>query len=392
MNQPVLMCRACGFMSSCASVGDCCPSDRTLLLPRATLEASARDPWMGRTLGGRYVVLGGPIGAEAVAVYEGFDLRERGVVSIKLVAASASEGGERVDRLAREARVLRRMAHPTLPRVRETGRAADGLTWMVLEPLAGVSLARLIAERRVSPNRAINITLRILAALDRLHAAGLVHGDLFPWAVLVVPGGLRSNDEIKLLDCGAAATPEEAVTSADRGHGPGYRAPEQFSGGAPGPASDLYATGLLLYEMLSGQPPFESGLSFERMLHHCRLPVPRLTLAAEFEPLAEVVYQALDKSPTRRWREARRMAAALKAAFVGREGERIAQTSMPPVAAPESGELKPPLWVMAPEPRDTKPRSLVPAPAPTDSKPPRRRVGVRSGFSLVAVMLGVWAR
>ncbi|MEZ4433184.1 MAG: serine/threonine-protein kinase [bacterium] len=358
MSQPILICRACDFMSSCALLGDQCPSDHSLLLPRATLDAAARDPFVGRVLGRRYLLLEAPDPDGAVPLYRGFDLTAREPVSVKLLRVDGAAGAER---FAREGRALRRVAHPTLPRVRAMGTEPGGLAWMAFEAIAGQPLRRVIAEQRISPNRAINITLRILAALDRLHAAGLVHGDLCPGAVWVVPGGLRNNDEIKLVDCGAAAPPEEAITSADSGLGPGYRAPEQFTGGAPGLASDLYATGLLLYEMLTGHPPFEGGLSFERMLHHCRLPVPPLELAPEFARLEEVVYQALDKSPAARWRQARSMALALKAAFVTRGGERVAQTSAPPVAAP----------------------------APTDSQPPRRPPRLsKTALSLVAAALG----
>lgn len=359
MSQPVLICRSCDFMSSCGRLGDHCPGDHTLMLPRATLDAAALDPLVGRVFDRRYLLLEAPAADAAVPLYPAFDLTTREPVSLKLLRADAPPGG--VERFAREARALRRTVHPTLPRIHATGTTPDGLSWMALEPLAGLPLTRLIAGQRISPNRAINITLRILAALDRLHAAGLVHGDLCPGAVWVVPGGLRHNDEIKLIDCGAAAPPEEATPSADCGLGPGYRAPEQFTGGAPGLTSDLYATGLLLYEMLAGHPPFESGLSFERMLHHCRLPVPPLDLAPEFARLEDVVSQALDKSPARRWRQARSMALALKAAFVTRDGERVAQTSAPP----------------------------VPAPSPTDSRPPRRLPRLsKSALSLVAATSG----
>lgn len=331
--ESVLMCSACGFMSSCGRMGEQCPSDETVLLPRATLEGRRRDENLGRTLAGRFVVMSPPVDA-GMPVYGAFDLREEAPVSIKLVSASDPDAGSRVARLVREARALRRMAHPTLPRVRATGCTPDGVTWMALEPLEGISLRRLIeGERRLSPNRAINITLRVLAALDRLHVAGLVHGALEPASVLVVPGGLRSNDEIKLLDCGAAAVPGEGAPSADSGVGPGYRAPEQFTGRTE-PLSDIYAAGLLLYEMLAGRPPFEVGLSFERMLHHCRLRVPPLGLPSEFATLEGVVYRALDKDPARRWRKARAMAVALKAAFVTRDGERLAPSSAPPAAAP----------------------------------------------------------
>lgn len=336
--ESVLMCSACGFMSSCGQMGEQCPSDGTVLLPRATLDGRREDGNLGRTLAGRFVVLSPPAEA-AVAVYGAYDLSEGAPVSIKLVPPMVSDALPRVHRLVREARALKRMAHPTLPRVRATGRTPDGVTWMALEALEGISLRRLIdTEGQIGPNRAINITLRVLAALDRLHAAGLVHGALEPASVLVVPGGLRGNDEIKLLDCGAAAVPGEGAPSADCGVGPGYRAPEQFTGRTE-PISDIYAAGLLLYEMLAGRPPFEVGLSFERMLHHCRLRVPPLGLPSAFATLEEVVYRALDKDPARRWRQARAMAVALKAAFVTRDGERLsASTAPPPVAPPKPAE------------------------------------------------------
>lgn len=336
----VLICQCCGFATTCRDLGDRCPTDDTLLLPRQTLAESRRDPSVGRVLAGRFLVLGGQVRHDEVTVYRGRDLATGQPVSIKTVPPYAVGAEERIERLAAESRLLRRLRHATLPSFVAGGRESDGLVWSVCEGLRGVSLRALLTERGpLPPNRAINIALRILAALDRLHAQGRVHGHLTPESILITPRGLRGNDEIRLLDVGSTLEAGQRRAPCPRGEGLRYRAPERLLGGVVDPTTDVYTVGALVYEMLTGNRPFGSTAPFERIRPGRERP-PKLLLAPEFVTLAGVVERALEPSSTRRWRRARAMAIALKAAFVTRHGERPVPTSAPPAARPvQSGPL-----------------------------------------------------
>lgn len=334
MDAEVIICRRCGFASSCRRIGDLCPSDDTLLLPRQTLVEHKRDPAVGRLLAGRFLILGAMVRHDEVTLYRGRDLVIDAPVAIKTVAPYAVGAPARIERLSRESRVLRRIEHATLPRFIAGGREDDGLVWVVQDALRGVSLRALLTEKgRLSPNRAINIALRVLAALDRLHAAGLSHADLRPENILITPRGLRGNDEIKLIDCGTARPAGQGGQTRFDGLGACYRAPEQLTGQPVDATTDIYGLGAILFEMLAGRPPFDGPTPFEQMRGHCRTAVPSLGLEPAFGPLEGVVYRALEKAPARRWRSARGMAIALKAAFVTRDGgERLVPSSAPPAA------------------------------------------------------------
>lgn len=336
----VLICRHCGFATTCRSLGARCPTDSGLLLPRQTLGESERDPSVGRVLAGRFLVLGGQVRHEAVTIYRGVDLATGQRVSVKTVPPYAVGAEDRIARLTAESRLLRRLSHATLPAFVAGGRTNDGLVWVVYGGMRGVSLRALLNERgRLPPNRAINIALRILAALDRLHALGRVHSDLRPENILVTPRGLRGNDEIRLLDLGSATARGFARPLDAHDGGRGYRAPEQLGGEPVQVTTDVHAVGVLLHEMLAGRAPFGDTAPFETVKRGER-PPPKLALEGEFVTLAGVVERALQADPHRRWQRARAMAIALKAAFVTRDGERPVQSSAPPpVAAVESGPL-----------------------------------------------------
>lgn len=338
MSNRVLICRRCGFATSCRDLGDRCPTDGALLLPRQSLVEGRRDPAVGRLLAGRFLTLGGLVRHDVVTVYRGRDLVTDEPVCIKTVPPYAVGAPERVTRLTAESRLLRQLQHATLPRFVAGGREADGLVWTIQGGLRGVSLRALLTERGpLPPNRAINITLRVLAALDRLHGFGRVHGDLQPESILITPRGLRGNDEIRLLDVGSTALAgvERAARSTDEGLR--YRAPELLAGQPAEVTADVYTAGALLFEMLTGRPPFGRRSAFEPVEAQRRGPVPSIGLPPEYRTLEGVVRRALEEAPERRWRQARAMAIALKAAFVTRGDERpVKSSSPPPIPPPEA--------------------------------------------------------
>lgn len=346
MSNDVLICRQCGFATTCRVLGDRCPTDDELLLPRQVLVESRRDPTVGRLLAGRFLTMGGLVRHDAVTVYRGRDLVTDEPVSIKTVAPYAVGGSGRVARLTAESRLLRQIRHTTVPDFVGGGRESDGLVWAVLEGMRGVSLRALLTERGpLPPNRAINITLRVLAALDRLHGAGRVHADLCPDTILITPRGLRGNDEIKLLDLGATTPlglPHQLDPVDDAAR---YRAPELLTDAPVEVTADVYTVGILLFEMLTGRSPFGGRTGFDRARAQLLAPALSMQLDPEFATLEGVVRQALEMTPRRRWRDARAMAIALKAAFVTRPGEHPVKSTAPPPFLPAGLRPEPPAWL-----------------------------------------------
>lgn len=337
MSQTALICQRCGFATSCRQLGDRCPTDGALLLPGQTLAESRRDPAVGRLMAGRFLIMGAMVRHDPVTVYRGRDLVTDEHVCIKTVAPYAVGAAERIEALTAESRILRQLSHATVPRFVASGRETDGRVWIILEGLRGVSLRALLTERGpLNPNRAINIALRVLAAVDRLHRIGRVHGGLRPENILITPRGLRGNDEIKLLDCGSTSPTGLGHAPRLADDGARYRAPEQLTGHPVEAAADLYTVGALLFEMLVGKPPFAGRTSFEQTRGHCRSPAPPLHLGTDHVALERVVARALEKGPDHRWGDARAMAAALKAAFVDGCGARPIQSSAPPAVRPEA--------------------------------------------------------
>lgn len=247
-------------------------------------------------------------------------------------------GGDPVllERLKREARVLARLSHPNIVTVHGAGVAA-GTPYLAMELVEGEGLADRISSLDLRDK--ILLLEKITRAVDYAHARGVIHRDLKPQNILVRPNG-----EPVLMDLGLARSIEEtgALTLPGGVLGtPRYMAPEQVDSRreAVGPATDIYSLGVILYEMLTGRPPFDGGTFAEiaaRVSHE--EPVPPRARAENVPPdLEAVCLKALDKDPRRRyefagdfgedlrrWREGRTLAARPAGVFrrLGRRLER----------------------------------------------------------------------
>jgi eukaryotic-like serine/threonine-protein kinase len=201
-------------------------------------------------------------------VYEAWDGRLGRAVAIKTILAKDGRE-EALKRLWQEARSLARVSHPNVCQLFEAYE--DGATlFLVLELLEGQSLAARLVAGPVDVAETSHIVGQILAALDALHAHGIVHRDLKPSNVFLTPHG------VKLLDFGLALSTRSSPAAGDDGGAtltaitrpgvilgtPHYMSPEQAAGEAAGPASDIFAAGSILYEMLSGSRPFEGKRSW----------------------------------------------------------------------------------------------------------------------------------
>jgi eukaryotic-like serine/threonine-protein kinase len=215
-------------------------------------------------------------------------------------------------RLLREARAAARLHHPNVVAIYDTGEH-DGQPFIVMELVRGHTLAdELRARGRLDLEEAVGITLGILDGLAVAHTAGIVHRDVKPGNVLLPDAG-----GVKLSDFGIAKAYEDAaagLTATGTVLGtPNYLAPELITGGTAGPGSDVYGVGCVLFELLTGRPPYSGESSVSIAYAHVHQPVPDVTDLRPEVPadLATVVATAMAKDPAARYPDAAAMRAAL---------------------------------------------------------------------------------
>jgi tRNA A-37 threonylcarbamoyl transferase component Bud32 len=216
---------------------------------------SAADP--RTTIAGRYNVdlTTPPREAGIAATYLGRDLRTRDPVEVKTLRLEYRSDPEMRARFRREARLLQFLSHPNVIRAL-TYTEERGAPWLVLEHVRGRTLREEFAGRGpLSPDEVVPILQGLAAALDHLHARGLIHLDVRPDHVVISPDG-----EVKLVDFGVAQAASSVPETVDRGAASAaYLAPEQVAGEPVSAATDVYALGCIVYELLSGEPAFPAG-------------------------------------------------------------------------------------------------------------------------------------
>ncbi|TXK19959.1 Stk1 family PASTA domain-containing Ser/Thr kinase [Homoserinibacter sp. GY 40078] len=283
-------------------------------------------------LAGRYEI-GALLGRGGMAeVHEGLDTRLNRRVAIKLLRPSLATDPSFRTRFRQEAQAAARMAHPTIVRVfdagEETIRTADGhevqLPFIVMERIEGTLLSDLIAEGPVPSDEAARIATGILTALEYSHRAGVVHRDIKPGNVMITPNG-----QVKVMDFGIARAVSEssanvAQTSAVLGTA-SYFSPEQARGEAVDARTDLYSTGVVLYEMLTGRAPFRADTPVAIAYQHVsELPTPPNAITPAVSPaMSAVVLHALAKDRFERFQSAAEFKADLEIAAGGKVPDRV---------------------------------------------------------------------
>lgn len=275
----------------------------------------------------------------AAIVYRARDTRLDRVVALKVLRETFGVDAEFQRRFQREARAAASLNHPNIVDVYDYGES--GRTYYIaMEYVGGGNLKdRIRADGRIPAGRARDIAQQVLSALEAAHARGLVHRDVKPQNVLLDADGVA-----KLTDFGIAHAPDAAETT-QVGTTVGtaaYIAPEQATGGVVGPPTDVYGVGILLYEMLTGKPPFEGGTPFEVAYRQVNEAVPPPSRIAPSVPrdLEAVVLRALEKDPLSRFATAQEMASALAGGFAvdvdstqRMQTVRMARVAAPPRAA-----------------------------------------------------------
>ena len=245
----------------------------------------------------------------SATVFHADDLRLRRPVALKLLHPGLADDRVAVERFQREAWIARRLRHENITSVRGCG-VADGTHYIAMDVAPGRSLRSLLRDEPApEPATAIAVVLQILEAVRFMHGHGIVHRDLKPDNVVV-----DSRSRIKVVDFGVAIDTRSSTTTAGSMLGTvHYMSPEIVTGGAATAASDLYSVGVILYELLVGRRPFEAELAVAVAMAHVEThPEPPRRLNGAVTPALEaVVMRALEKSPSRRFRDARAFTWAL---------------------------------------------------------------------------------
>ncbi len=242
------------------------------------------------------------------SIFRGVDLRTGRKVAIKVPHPEVESDPALFDRFRREEEIGKTMDHPGVVKVFADDDRSQ--VYMVMEWAEGQLLRKILDAHKPLPrDRAFKITLRILDALEYIHNHGVVHRDLKPENVMV-----DNDDNIKLIDFGIAGHARArrltfAKLSQTMGT-PDYISPEQVKGKRGDGRSDLYAVGVMLYEMLTGKVPFTGANPFvimnDRLLNN---PVPPREIDPSISPqLQEIIYRALERDPKNRYQTAREFA------------------------------------------------------------------------------------
>jgi Tol biopolymer transport system component len=261
-----------------------------------------------------------PLGAGGMGeVYRAKDPRLGRDVAIKVLPASFSKNPDRLKRFEQEARAAGVLNHPNLTIVYDIGQH-DGAPYVVQELLEGNTLREELTGRRFAPRKAIDYAIQIAHGLAAAHDRGIVHRDLKPENLFVTRDG-----RIKILDFGLAKltqTDDTRVSSLPTATEPGvvmgtlgYMSPEQVKAETVDPRSDIFALGVILYEMLSGHRPFKGDSAGETMAAILKEDPPDLSVTNQnvSPALERLVRHCLEKNPERRFQSARDLAYDLEA-------------------------------------------------------------------------------
>lgn len=377
------------------------PPFKARTLESLDMDTPTIDPLLGRVVDGRYLIERRVAKGGMATVYQALDQRLERPVAIKIMHAHLAEDEEFTRRFIQEARQAARLAHPNIVNVFDQGQ--DGLlTFIVMEYLPGITLRELLKDfGALTPAQTLDIVTAVLQGLDAAHSAGIVHRDLKPENVLLADDG-----RIKIADFGLAraATHNTATSQALLGT-IAYLSPELISRGVADVRSDMYALGIMIFEMLTGEQPYQGDQAVTIAYQHANDVVPAPSsknweIPAQFD---DIVEWCTKRSPDERPPHARALlehvrdiARMLGPASLEEATQAINQTvamtqRMSPVDLQETEVLSP---------RDTLLANLAPPEFPESAdddrpvrqKPPRQkkqnsRVGIWAGVIAVVALI-----
>jgi serine/threonine-protein kinase len=262
------------------------------------VDTTLHDPMVGRVLDGRYRVEQRIAAGGMATVYRGLDTRLDRTVALKVMHPGLAGDPGFAARFIREAKAVARLNHPNVVNVFDQGEDG-GSVFLAMEYVPGLTLRDLLHERgALSPRTALDILEPVLAALGAAHRSGLVHRDVKPENVLLTDGGL-----VKVADFGLArAIAADTATTGQVLGTVSYLAPEQVEQGAADPRSDVYAAGVVLYEMLTGTKPYTGDTPMQVIFRHLNedVPPPSRTVPGLAPELDAITAAATSRTPAHR--------------------------------------------------------------------------------------------
>jgi serine/threonine protein kinase len=363
-----------------------CPIDGGAVVDRVDTE---EDPYLGRTIDGRYLVhrrIGrGGMGVVYEAAHIGLDKR----IALKFLRDTANDP-DALARFRREARIASKIDHENVVNILDVGRDDRGVDYLAMELVDGQDLQQVLAREGAMPApRAVSVVRQILRGLTAIHEVGIIHRDLKPSNVIVVDG--RDGETAKIMDFGisksmTAVTTDNITETGNVIGTPQYMSPEQLLGDPIDPRSDLFAVGLILYALLAGEPPFQGSTMSRLAAMHASQDVPSLTTYRSDLPaeLVAAVARAVarrreDRYPTAEAFE-RALAAIDLASGAADQGERwmLRTANATPARDPREAATK----------LDKPPSVAPPADRPITPAPQRSS---RARWVAVAVLVAVAA-
>jgi hypothetical protein len=306
------------------------------------LSTTNEDKFVGKSLPGGYHILDLISVGGMGRVYRAQQSALGRTVAVKIIHPHLLSDENSALRFMTEARAASQLNHPNSVAVFDFGRTDDGQPYLVMEFLRGKDLARVAYEEGPLPfSRIVDVLRQVLAALGEAHDLGIVHRDLKPENVILEPLR-RGGDFVKVVDFGLAKLRADAqqgpgVTSPGIVCGtPDYMAPEQGRGDPIDGRSDLYAVGVILFQLITGRLPFEAESPTQVVMMHLTVPVPDPRQVAPErhipDPLVDVVMKALSKDVRKRYQDALEFADGLKQALALAESMPPERHSLPPMS------------------------------------------------------------
>src|SRR5215470_1740761 len=269
-----------------------------------------QDPLLGKVLADRFEMLD-RIGEGGMGVvYRARQISVDRTVAIKVLNAQVAQDPQWVGRFINEAKACSKLQHPNTVRLIDFGQTREGLLFMAMEFLDGMSIRTAIDRHgRMPPPRVMKIISQCCQSLAEAHNLGIIHRDIKPDNLFLVNLGGQP-DFVKVLDFSVAKLKQQSGSAMQTQAGvvfgtPNYMSPEQGRGLPLDARSDIYALGIVAYEMLMGRPPFSSQNPMEVLAMHVRTPVPPLVGVPD--PIAQVVMRALSKDPAHRQQNAEQL-------------------------------------------------------------------------------------
>jgi serine/threonine-protein kinase len=301
------------------------------------------DRRIARIVGGRYQITGLIASGGMGEVFQAHDRVLDRTVALKILRAGLGSDTDFIDRFRKEATIAGRLSHPNIVQVYDFGRSEDGSAYMAMELVDGQNLREVLsASGRLRPALAARIAAQVCAALEAARKAGLVHRDIKPENILLTADG-----QVKVADFGLSRTMAESrATQANVLLGTAhYVAPEQVEGKDSDHRADLFALGVVLYEMLTGATPFTGDtpliVAYQRVREN--VPKPSDRVGGVPQTLDEIVRVATARDPSKRYGSAAEMGDALRNAVprtdTGEVGMLVHPTTAIPIGTQETVNL-----------------------------------------------------